>query len=210
MRKNELIKKWPEVEQGMEIADIILVHKRSGLISSRIQKATKSYWNHVVIILKSKKTMPLGGPLFVEASFGGIEIHQMKKYADQPDLYDFGVLRYPGISEKEKKVFVRNFILSNLDVPYDYSRLMGLFIGPFLLKISPWCFKKIGNFIIHEDAFVCSTFVYKAFNKISEGKKLTLPPNGDITRGKLKKEEMYTPGDLAKMPELKWIFNQHK
>ncbi len=210
MKPAELKKKWLQVEQGIEIADIVLIHKRRGPITSRIQKSTKSYWNHAVIILKNKKTMPMGGPLIVEASFGGIEIHQMKKYADRPDLYDFGVLRYPGISEKERKNFVRHFILSNLDVPYDYSRLLGLFIKPFILKISPRIFLKLVKWMVHEDAFVCSTFVYKAYKKLKEGTKLSLPSNGQMIKDPYKTEEMYTPGDLANMKILTWVFNKRK
>ncbi|MBU0531284.1 hypothetical protein KJ910_02200 [Patescibacteria group bacterium] len=210
MTPEELKKKWADVENEIEIADIILVHKRKGPITTRIRKATKSYWNHAAIVLKSKQTMPMGGPLIVEASFGGIEIHQMKKYADRLDLYDFGVLRYPGISEKERKTFVRNFILSNLDVPYDYTRLLGLFLKPTLIKISPKIFLKFTKWMVHEDAFVCSTFVYKAYKKLGEGTKLCLPSAQQMYDDPYKTEEMHTPGDLASMEILKWVFNKRK
>lgn len=212
MKPEILKKKWPKIEEQLETADILLFHKRKGSITKRIQEGTGSYWNHIALIFKPKSEMPIGGPLIVEAAYSGIEIHQLKKYADQFELYDIGVRRFPDLTEQQKQDIVLNFILKNLDQPYDYIRLVGLFLAPLLVRISPKILLKATDYFIHENAFLCSTFAMKAFQRISEKqnqnksfeKKLGVKPK------KKYRQELYAPADISGSDMFEWIFNPRR
>ncbi len=210
MKPETLKKKWPVIEEQLETADILLFHKRKGPITKRIQEGTGSYWNHIALIFKPKSEMPIGGPLIVEAAYSGIEIHQLKKYTDRTLLYDIGVRRFPNLTEKQKQDIVLNFILKNLDQPYDYSRLVGLFLAPLLVRISPKILLKATDYFIHENAFLCSTFAMKAFQQISEkqNKSKSFTQHLGVQPKKKHRQELFAPADIADSDMFEWIFNE--
>lgn len=208
MTPSELRAAWPAIERRLQTADILLFHTRTGALSRMIQKNTESYWNHSALIFLPKRGFPLGGPLIVEASYGGVEIHQMKKYADFFDTYDIGVLRYPGMKQEDRQQLVMNFILNNIDVSYDFSRLFGLFLRPLLL-LSPRLFEWATGKLIHKQNFICSTFVHHAFRDFHAHGAITLLSS--VTRPGHKPlpfDEMIAPGHLALEHHFTWIFNK--
>lgn len=213
MQAENIKKRWAKVEDQLETADILLFHKRQGPLTKRIQEATQSYWNHVGLVFVPKKDLPIGGPLIVEATYGGIEIHQLRKYTGKPEMYDLGVKRFPGLTEKEREKIVTDFILKHIDVPYDYTRLLGFYLAPLIIKFSPKLFLKAANYFIHENSFICSTFAYTAFSKLYKKRggevKQTVEATANQLRGK-KKEAMYAPADIARSDIFEWMFNPKK
>ncbi len=208
MFPDELAAEWPGVESRLQTADILLFHKRTGPITRMIQRQTDSYWNHSALVFYPKGDLLLAGPLIVEATYGGIEIHQMKKYTDHLETYDIGVLRYPGMKDTERQRLVMNFVLNNIDISYDYSRLIGLFFRPLLL-LSPAMNEWVLGRLIHRQNFVCSTFVHQAFRDFR--KRGTIAPSartGGPGLDPVPYEEMVAPGHLAFEPHFRWVFNE--
>ena len=209
MTKEQLEKAWPEVEQRLQMADILLFHTKNDPLRKHIRRTTDSYWNHAAIVFIPKSEMPVGGPLIVEAETTGIEVHQFKKYSDHFDHYDVGVLRYPNLTKEQRLKFVTSFVLNHIDVPYDYPRLFifGLrsFITPWSPRFFLWLMKRFTN----EKRFLCSTFVHKTFHELREHKDFELESSyvehGDKN---LQKEELHTPGDLARGKVFEWVFNK--
>lgn len=210
MTPEEIKGKWKEIEPQLKAGDILMVHTRQNWISKRIRKTAKTYWNHTALVFMGKQFLPVGGPLIVEADFGGIKIHQMKKYADNFDKYDLGVLRYPELTEEQREEIVMGFILSNLDTTYDYTRLVGWFFGPLVRRISTRLWGKLFRGLMDQQKFVCTTFVHKAFHELSAHKQVSgyVHTHDEETRG-LEGEELISPGDIAKEPIFEWVFNQH-
>ena len=192
----------------LQTADILLFHKRQGPITRMIQRETESYWNHAALVFTPKGDLPMGGPLIVEATYGGIEIHQMKKYTDYFDDYDVGVLRYPGMKDALRQRLVMNFILNNIDISYDYSRLVGLFLRP-LIALSPALYEWMLHRLIHQQNFVCSTFVHQAFRDFRKrGTVAVSARTAGPGLDPVPYEEMITPGHLVFEPHFRWVFNE--
>jgi len=209
MTPEELQKTWSDIEESLQEGDILMFHKREGWISKKIRKTSKSYWNHTGLVFMARDKFPVGGPLIVEASFVGIEVHQMKRYTDHFDEYDIGVLRYPNLTERQKEEIVMGFILSNLDVTYDYSRLAAFFLSPITQKLPQWFRKAYFKYFTHEESYVCTTFVHKAFHELSgheHGKEED--ETGDSEYEALLDEEFITPADIAREPIFEWVFNK--
>ncbi|MFH1426448.1 MAG: YiiX/YebB-like N1pC/P60 family cysteine hydrolase [Candidatus Kerfeldbacteria bacterium] len=210
MRPHELREKWPDVEKKLQVGDVILVRARRQWLARMIQRKTHSYWNHAALVFIPPKDLPFSGPLIIEAIGYGIEIHQLKRYTDNFQRYDIAVKRFHGMNDEQRRVIVRNFMLENIDVPYDYSRIVGLYIKEAVLKhFSIDFFLKAAKYLVNEDAFVCSTFAHKAFMKFEKN-----APQDKIKDEKKKQfielehKELYSPGDIAKNSSFHWIFNK--
>jgi hypothetical protein len=209
MKPEELQKAWLAFRGQVRIADIFLVHDRKGLVEGFIRHSTKSYWNHSFIVLETWDRLPFGGPLIVDIGIDGVAIHRLKKYTDEPERYDFGVLRYPGLTAKKEQEFVRGFILGNLDTPYDFRRILGLIFKSIAQRmLSKRLFISAAGLFINDQYFVCSSFVHKAFHRFRE------QPSGMLDTETLKElrgnEEMYTPADIASDPIFTWLFNERR
>ncbi len=209
MTVEELKGVWPDVESRLEAADILLIHARGGLVSKGIQRKTGSYWNHTALVFMPKRELLIGGPLIVEAGYGGIEIHQMKRYADRFDHYDFGIKRFPNLTDEQRRKIVMSFVLSNVDVGYDFSRLAAYFISPIIQKISMKLWPKLFRSATHQDSFICTTFVHKAFHAWMNRHQVSASfiPTKDAATRTLEIEELITPADIAADPIFEWVFN---
>lgn len=208
MRPNELAEQWPRIENNLQVGDIILIRARRQWLAKMIQRKTHSYWNHAALVFIPSKDLPFTGPLLIEAIGYGIEIHQMKRYTTQFDKYDIGVKRYPGITKADRREFVRDFMLENIDVPYDYSRIVGMFVRDLFLKYFDLkFFLNAAKYFVNEDAFVCSTFAHKAFMQYEE-KKFDHDDQLKKKYEELYHKELYAPGDIAKNDIFRWVFNE--
>ena len=199
--KKQRAKAWKKFEPQLKVGDIILSREKTWL-SKAICEATGSYWSHVLIVF----AVPDGNfdnVLLVSAERTGIEIHRIQQYTRDFDFYDLGVKRIPGLSAATRDK-VLSYVLNNVDLPYDYGRLFGLFIdylgNRFLGKriVSPVC---------NEHAFICSAFIQKAFyNVLPENKR-------DSVIFKNKKDKFFleevTPADIAQSKNCQWLYNQH-
>jgi hypothetical protein len=199
---------WRAIEDQLEAGDILLFHHNKGLGEWLIRKRTGSYWNHSALVFKPKKELVFGGPLIVEAGgqdiSANVEMHQMKRYTENFDLYDVGVMRYPNLTDVDRRNLVTNFMLDNIDLKYDYIRVMALYVDKFILRIlKPITYAKFLRRVINPGSVVCSTFVHKAFHLVD-----TSPHNyGGTLSGE--GEEMFSPGDLAASDHFVWIYNKH-
>jgi hypothetical protein len=200
--------KWPEIEQQLRVGDILFLHNRRDLISWLIRNRSHSYWSHTAMVFKDHRIITIGGPLIVEASGQGIEIHQLKKYSDFPEHFDIGIKRFPGLNYEQRIEMTKSFILNNIDTPYDYGRLFGFLFGPFIAKFSKPLQHQFQKFMIHSDAFICSSFIHKTFHHFM--KHTRLPKNTDLEHLDLEAEEMWTPADIAKEQAFEWIFNKRR
>lgn len=209
MFEDTLRAEWADLEKQLRAGDVILVHERGFWLTRMIQRVSQSYWNHAALVFMSQKGLPVGGPLIAEASYGGIEIHQLKIYTDQPDRYDIGVLRYPGMTDELREHIAREFILGNLDVTYDYGRLTAFLLGPVLQRISPKLWTVAFKATMNRQRFVCTTFVHRAFHDVDEHHRVQgFVETHDRVIEALENEEFITPGDIAADPTFEWIYNK--
>lgn len=204
MRKKEIKKQreeaWAKIEPQLQVADIILSREKSWL-SRTIREATNSYWSHVSIVF-AVPDKHFKNTLVISAERTGIEIHRIQKYTKDFDFYDLGVKRIPGLTAKTREM-VLSYVLNNVDLPYDYGRLFGLFLDYLGTRIFG---KKIYRPVCNESAFICSAFIQKAFyNVLPENKKDTVIfKKKDINKFFL---EDVTPADIARSKNCEWIYN---
>lgn len=205
MRKKEIRKireeSWAKIEPKLQVADIILSQEKSWL-SRAIRDATGSHWSHVSIVF-SVPDKHSNNTLVISAERSGIEIHRLQKYTKNLDYFDLGVKRIPGLSAKTREM-VLSYVLNNVDLPYDYGRLFGLFIGYLGTRFLG---KKIYHPVCNEGAFICSAFIQKAFyNVLPENKKDSVVFKAkDINKFFL---EDVTPADIARSKNCEWLYNE--
>ena len=201
------IEGWKKIEPKLQVADLILVREKS-LLSKTIRNVTKSYWSHVLIVLSvPQKDTIFSNVLVVGAETHGIEVHRIQKYTRDFDYYDLGVKRVPGLSEEIKEK-VLSYVLNNVDIPYDYARLFGFLFKYFGHKIFHRGDKHLMNVLIHKDAFICSSFIQRAFYSAVPKDRRDSIIFGPSKDAKFYLEEV-TPADVARSKNSKWIFNPH-
>lgn len=204
MNADELRKKWPAIESKLRVGDVLLFHKRKGPISRAIQRKTHSYWSHSALIFKDRKIIKYGSPLIIEAYNKGIEIHRLQKYTGEFDMYDIGVKRFKRLTSDDRTKIVESFMLNNIDVPYDYGRLITFYFADLLRTISESLYVFAFKHVIDENQYLCSTFVHKTFHAFEKHKVIK---EKDAKFARYKQEEMVTPGMIAQDTEFEWIFN---
>jgi hypothetical protein len=190
-------------------ADIVLIrHKKvkgsflRTLLRITLRKITKSYWDHTALVLFPKN--PQKGYFYnqiIEAvDPRGIEIHKLDKYLKNPEIYDIGVKRIPGLNMDTRKRIIA-FMLMNVDAPYYRLKLRRFLLAIFSRKFSE---KLLGR-----QRFCCSGFVQKAFYEAANWdqrekiifKKEFLSP--------IELQETTTPADIARSDKAVWIYNEH-
>ncbi|MBI2038182.1 MAG: hypothetical protein HYT15_04665 [Candidatus Magasanikbacteria bacterium] len=206
MRKKEIRQlrqeAFAKIEPQLQVADIILSREKNWL-SRAIREATGSYWSHVSIVF-AIPDKHFNNTLLISAERTGIEIHRIQKYTKDFDYYDLGVKRIPGLSEKTREM-VLSYVLNNVDLPYDYGRLFGLFIDYLGNRFLG---KKIINPVCNENAFICSAFIQKAFYNVLPDNKKDSVVFRDRKISKFFLEEV-TPADIARSKKCDWLYNPH-
>jgi len=210
MPENTALKEWSEIEPQLEIADIILVHG-ADFLSRAIQRRSESYWNHVALVLQPPHfELGIKGAFIIGAIDSGIEVHRLRKYSEQPDIFTLGVKRFPGLTDDARKNII-SFLLNQIDAPYDYTRLFGyLFENALKTCLPRSLFKKVRRSILtsQPDSFVCSTFIQKAFFE-SVPKKLQTNTFARENLKSLAELDQTTPADFARSTNYEWIHNPH-
>ncbi len=205
--KQKRIEAWTKIEPQLQVADIILVRERS-LLSRTVRGVTKSYWSHAVIVfaIPNAKTF-FNNILVISAENGGIEIHRIQRYTKHFDYFDLGVKRVPGLAA-ETKAKVLSYVLNNVDIPYDYLRLFGFLLLFFLHRFRKNSHAHLLKRFTNENAFVCSSFIQKAFYEaVLKEKKDSVVFTEDST-SKFFLEEV-TPADIARSKNCTWLYNPH-
>jgi|WetSurMetagenome_2_1015567.scaffolds.fasta_scaffold115982_2 hypothetical protein len=197
---------WQKVQPQLEVADIFLTRDTSSLLSGTIRKVSNSYWNHSGLILfTSKNKYFFKNILIVSAEDHGIEVHRIQKFTKRFDFVDIGIKRVPGLSEELRKQVAR-YMFNNLDIPYDYTRVLGLLIKFIQSRITK-SEAHLRQLLTNKDAFICSSFIQKAFYQSvpQEMKERVIFKEG----GKESEFEEVTPADIAHSKACKWVYNAH-
>ena len=210
MLSQDQIKQWREIENGLQVADIILVHGNSPFFRA-IQRRSGSYWNHMAVVLQPPKPeLGIRGAFIIGAIDSGIEVHRLRKYSEDTERFDIGVKRFPGLTA-EMCQHILSYMLNKIDSPYDYTRLAGyLFEGVLRTVLPKKIFKKVRHFFIasRPNAFVCSTFIQHAFFE-SVSKNMQSQTFAREHVDKLLEIEETTPADFARSKNYEWVFNEH-
>ena len=197
--------------RDLQVADILLVHSRKGGLVKSIRKASRSYWNHNALVFQ---VIPQPGALpevlIVEALDHGIEIHRLQKYLRDPDDHVLGIKRVPDLTPEER-ARILSFFLEMIDTPYDFTRLLGLFLHRLVLRIAGVkVHDYIGQRLIDVDNFVCSTFAQRAFYMgVAPNKRDRVIFRGSHGSNFLYQMEFISPGDIARSDNAEWIYNPH-
>lgn len=194
MTPEELRQEWPKIEPHLRVGDIILTHSRRKMdfIPRIIQHLTDSHWSHSALVFAAGDMLPLGGTIIAEAmSPTGVRVHNIKRYSDHPDDFDLGVIRHRKMAEEHRTDFVRDFMASKIDTPYDTARVVDY---GFALMARKWfgVEKKITE--IDPNRFHCSTFSHRAIHSHD----VEAHPN----------EHAFGPADLVRGGEFEWVFNR--
>ncbi|MFC1640464.1 YiiX/YebB-like N1pC/P60 family cysteine hydrolase [Patescibacteria group bacterium] len=195
---------WASIQDNLKVADIILTRKDPSIISGAIRRQTKSYWSHAAMVFAvPEKGTRFNNVLVVEAMGNGIEIHRIQKYIKHFRIFDIGVKRMPGLNDKERERILA-FMLNNVDVPYDTTRLFLILLRTLTNRIFPWLSTKM----INKDDFICTSFIQKAFIEAVPDDRKDAVTIKETSGSNLHLEDI-TPKDLARTNILEWVYNRH-
>lgn len=160
-----------EAVNGLEVGDLVLFHKRTGLFQRMIRRASgNAFWNHSAMVFD---VIEVGGKkevILIEALDKGIEIHRLDRYTNNERDYVLGFKRLPGLTEPQKER-IRGFFLDAVDTPYDFvTALSWLFKQPVLKVLGMRVKDFLERLAIDPTLYVCTSFSQRAFY-------LALPPN---------------------------------
>lgn len=187
----------PELKE----ADIVLVHTKGNFMRFLLRVITKSYWDHVALVLfpRNKEKGQFYNQI-IEASYPrGIEIHKLEKYLKNPDKYDIAIKRVPDLNIETRRRIVA-FMLMNVDAPYYKVSLFGFILAALS--------KKFSIRFLAQQRFCSSGFVQKSFYEAAnwdEREKLIFRKD---YLSPLELEDLTTPADIANSSNTVWIYNQ--
>ncbi|MDF1496747.1 MAG: hypothetical protein P1P90_01665 [Patescibacteria group bacterium] len=193
----------------LEVADIILVRHKKGVMRRLLRRVTQSYWDHTaMIIYPFDATKGYSNNIYIESiQYGinsslkrGVEIHRLEKYLNNPARYDIGIKRFSWLSPSIKSR-VRSYMLMNIDTPY-----YPLATSKFLLALFSDFYKKN---LLRRQRYSCSGLVQKSFYEAVDWKD-----RADIVfKGPgytpIEIQETTSPADIAESDACDWIWNKH-
>lgn len=187
------------------------MHVKKNFLRYLIRKVTKSYWDHVALVLFSKDVAKgqYYNQIIEAVAPRGIEVHKLDKYLKDPEKYEIGIKRVPDLDPETRKRIL-SFMLMNVDIPYDYLRLLGFLLKFVELKLKGGN-KHVKDFLINKDTFVCSSFIQKAFyNAVAKEQKQAVVFKDGIDKRDLPLAlEEVTAADIARSKNCEWIYNPH-
>jgi hypothetical protein len=117
-------------EDPLRRMDIFLTRNRSHFVSRMISVSTRCFWSHAaVVFVIPDESSGFHKAFIMESTGAGVDIHNATKYFDQPDLYDFAILRLKAdwFSGEEKtgiRKHARGRMLDSIDAQYDRKRIL--------------------------------------------------------------------------------------
>lgn len=192
----------------LQVGDIVLIHHKKGLNRFFLREITESYWDHSAMVVFTRDPNMGFSHDIIEESIQvglrntlrrGVEIHRLDKYLWNPELYDVGIKRVPGLSD-EIRERIRSFMLMNVDAPY--YRL------PTLDFLTAWLSKRVRKYVLARQRFSCSGLIQKAFYEASDWNtrpKLIFRKYGGTP---IELQELTTPGDFGTSENCQWIWNE--
>lgn len=185
----------------LQAADIVLIHTKKSLLRYFVRRVTKSYWDHVAMVLFPRDIQKgrYYNQIIEAADPGGVEIHKLDKYLKNPEKYEIGIKRMSSISVETRKR-ITAFMLMNVDAPY-YKLSLFRFV---LATIS----KTFSENLLGRQRFCCSGFVQRAFYEAAnwdEREKLIFRTE---YLSPMELQDITTPADVAKSARGVWIYNE--
>jgi len=204
------------VIKSLKIGDIVLVRSRLGMISRLIRFASASYWTHVALVFDVPQYLTEGvgldEVLIAETDVSvQMSVHRLQNYLLQPDRFEIGIKRMPGLSDEERERF-RGLFLGALDTPYDVLRVIVFFIQTLVTWFTGINISfKAAQQLIKTRRLVCSTFAQRSYYlAVAPHKRHSVIFRGHENRlGLLEQMEFITPGDIARSRNTIWLYNPH-
>ncbi len=193
----------------LKLGDIILVrHKRGGLMRWLLRQVTRSYWDHIALIIFPKnETKGYGADILIEAiQYGlmtslrrGIEIHRLEKYLDDPDKFDIGIKRVAWLDDGMRNR-IRAFLLMNVDTPYYPISSVKLFMA--------WISKGYRRMFFRRQRFTCSGLIQKAFYEAADWEQRSKVIFRNIGYTPIQLQDITRPDDIANSEACEWVWNK--
>ena len=198
----------------LKAADIILVRIKRSPLRSLIRWVTKSYWDHVTMVVYPRGEYKLKHNIIIEnikpphslAFFlldyflEGTEIHRLDKYLNNPKKYDIGVKRVPWLSE-EHRHRVASFMITTIDTPY-WRLSFWLFL---LARIWP----RYRRWFLRRQRWSCSALVQRAYYESVDNwqdRSKVIFKEGDLSPIEI--QDLVSPAEIANSANAEWIYNK--
>ena len=196
-------------------ADIVLVRIKGSSLRGLIRFVTKSYWDHVAMIVYPKGENKLEHSIIVEniapphsllyflldSAEKGAEMHKLDKYLNNPKKYDIGIKRLDWLSAKHREQ-IAAFSLTNLDTPY--WRL------PFFRFLLAAIWPNYRRWFLRHQRWSCSAAVQHAYyESIVEWRDRfkVVFKQGDLSP--IEMQDLISPAEIASSFKTDWVYNEH-
>lgn len=200
---------------ALKPADIVLVHIKSSPLRALIRLVTKSYWDHVAMVVYPSGENKLSHSIimenfppphtwlyfFMHIAEKGTVVHRLEKYLNKPKKYDVGIKRLSWLSEEHRRR-VASFMLTNLDTPYWRLSLWRFFWAAVWPQYRRW-------FLRHQ-RWSCSALVQRAYYESMgdwRDRFKVIFKSGDLSP--IEMQDLVSPAEIANFSGSRWIFNEH-
>ncbi len=213
MRRTRAV--YPSIKElipAIQIGDIVFLQTKKALGSRFIRFATHSHWSHVGMVFDIIEHGAGRTILVIEAVENGVEIHRLERYIQNPETYDFGFKRFPGLTEIERQK-IRALFLNAVDVPYDWYRLISFFlVGAISKYFGIDIMKFFRGSLIDKKKFLCTTFVQRSlyYGVDPSKRESTLFRPGDKEPSFEYRLEKIQPTEIAQSKNTLWLYHPHR
>lgn len=200
---------------ALKAADIVLVRIKGSLLRSLIRSVTKSYWDHVTMIVYPQGEHKLEHSIIIENIkpphsllfflldyfLEGTEVHRLEKYLNNPKKYDVGIKRVGWLSE-EHRGRISSFLITTVDTPY--WRL------PFWNFLLAWIWPRYRRWFLRRQRWSCSALVQRAYYESVDNWRDRLKvvfKDGDLSP--IEMQDLISPAEIASSANAQWIYNEH-
>lgn len=200
---------------ALKAADIVLIHINGSPLRSLIRAVTKSYWDHVTMVVYPKGENKLEHSIIVENikpphSFifflldyflEGTEVHRLNKYLNNPKKYDVGIKRVPWLTEEHRRR-VSSFLITTIDTPYWRLSFLNFFLA--------WIWPRYRRWFLRKQRWSCSALVQRAYYESVanwQDRLKVVFKEGDLSPIEI--QDIISPAEIANSAKAEWIFNKH-
>lgn len=186
----------------LQEADIILVHTKRSFLRYFLRRVTKSYWDHVALVLfpKNLKNGQFYNQIIEAVDPRGIEIHKFDKYLKDSQKYDIGIKRIAHLDQATRRRIVA-FMLMNVDAPYYKLSIIRFIVASISRRFSEW--------LLGRQRFCCSGFVQRSFYEATNWNERERFIFREEYLSPMELQDITTPGDIAKSDKAMWVYNKH-
>lgn len=198
----------------LKAGDIVLVHIKKSLLRYLIRSVTKSYWDHVTMIVYPKGEYKLEHNIIIENIkpphslvfflldyfLEGTELHRLNKYLNNPKKYDVGIKRVPWLNEEHRRR-ITSFLVATIDTPY--WRL------PFWNFLLAWIWPRYRHWFLRRQRWSCSALAQRAYYESVDNwhdRLKVVFKEGDLSPIEI--QDLISPAEIASSANAEWIYNK--